>query len=299
MIYKLFSNKLFRTSLVLSILLSASLFFVYCSDSKVEDPYSSDLKSMRIMDISVGDSVDVYNVVFNDTTSTITFYLTLHAGFTSTNFHGKVAACSPQNLDTGWIAELYNSSMTDTLWTHEVKWDFNDTTWVGIKEITEGDELYSVFSESADCYIETYYQNDDTVILCYDTSLYTGMTGDKSGYSQAEIDIIDSINAEFTAFYDTTLAFNDNVYGEILVSLIDTEDFWTYLQDVIYDGHVPAETMTTDQDVMSTICSIAWKTLTIKCKWYGQYNPLCYAAGGTFIACAVKWLYDKLTNQSN
>ncbi len=97
---------------------------------------------MGILDISFEDSVEVDNISPDSEHSEITFDITVYHGGSVSGYKAEIKSFSPHYVDTGWTALLYNTSLNDTLWQYEFKWDLDDTSWVGINEIADGDELY-------------------------------------------------------------------------------------------------------------------------------------------------------------
>lgn len=296
MLLRTIKRKTIGGGIVISLLL-AGFLIIYCNDSEINNSKApmGDTKFLEIIDISYGDSVDIYDISPDSEHSVITFNITVYHGATTTGYKGGIQSLAPNFIDTGWIASLYNSSQTDTLWQYQFKWDLDDTSWVGIMEIADGDEFYLEFSESGANYIEAFIQDNDTLILTYDTSLLDGMRGDTAGYSQQDKDIMDSLIDEFDDFYDTTAAINNNDDGELLSYLLDSDDFWQLISDRVYPNGPPKGELYRDKE-KEKICALA--TLgSLKClpMLGGPVNPLCAPSLGTSIACAIATIWGWIT----
>ncbi len=282
---------------LLTIIMLAGLslaVLVMCNSDRMADSRTSEgLPSFgQVITLpSVGDSIDL-NSVTSDTANTVmTVDLDVYEGTQFSNYKIVLKSLQPQDMCDGWEAMVQNSSQTDTLWTYTFEWDCDDSTWFRISEEADGDFISMEIEEDGDSIIETTIQDGDTLVLKYDSDLYDGIHGDTSKYSSSEKAVIDSLEDDFADFYDTTTAINDNDDGLLMIELLDSDDFWEWMYDRMYDNPAHDHPRALLSDVLDDYCS-QHHMCPIKCGDSDHWtNPGCWECIFSYVVCS---LYDFL-----
>lgn len=284
MFSKMFSNKMFRGSLILSVLLAISMFMVYCSDSRVSDvdnPGSIQPLYTIYFEDNIVDSVDLHDCVFD----TVNMSVSLNA-----DILGITNTCKKIKLtltDSGSLAQIYSCAVPPVLlYEFLLEVDSISGNWFDLTEAANSDAYRFRVEIDGDTMREKYYLDGDSLLVKYHEDYARGFGGDYRDYTQQELDFIDSVTNMYNLFMDSTSAVYNNFNGDYLVLLLDSEDFWQYICNrAAAEFHWEEEDRIDVGDVECALKSM----LALKCLLPGGFlNPGCYAGLDALWKCYLR-----------
>lgn len=175
----------------------------------------------------------------------------------------------------------------------DYEFDPNGTDWCRVTERTTSDVLAMVRSVDGDTIADCYLLNGATRDYHYTTAMLEYMTTGESGVqvSNQEAEYIDSIMSDYQQFADDIGSLDNNAHGELLVSVLSSPKFNSWLRSTnrLIHGEIELSKLTRDQ-----LCLIAAICSRLKCLAGGIANPICHVCVGVSTACliaeAVEWI---------